>query len=1046
MENDKEMIAEFVSEAKEHLETIEEDFLRLERQKDNPDRKLIDKVFRAVHSIKGASGFMGLYKIGDLAHVMETLLSMIRAEELRPESEIVDALLAGADLLATMLDDVDHSNEMDIARVHDRLSDMLELSPKAKTELNTAVKLSGKEGKDIGFDINEFTLKNIPPNMSLYVLKYDLTELAGSENKSPLVLIKELLSTGEIIDAKIDISFNDLHAGLPDAPLMYEVLYATILFPEDIQEVTGLPSSRIIHVSQDQFKKGVTGAQDLTDDEELSADSFQIPDSDVPVPDAETVSSERSSHLADIHSQLPNAEVHTPASPEFQTEDPAENSASSFTDTECEPKTGVDMSSTIRIHVDILDKLMMLAGELVLVRNQQLLFADTSDSLSRSVVQRLDIVTSELQETIMRTRMQPIGKIFGKFPRMVRDIAKKQGKQIKLTVRGSEVELDKTILESLADPLTHLIRNCCDHGIELPAEREGFGKPEIGRIILSAYHEAGHINIEIKDDGKGIDPELIRRKALEKGLKTETELSHMNIKDILRLILLPGFTTAGQVTDLSGRGVGMDVVKNGIDKLGGSLDLDSAVGEGTAIYLRLPLTLAIIPCLIVVSGEYRYAIPQINLVELVCLYDEDVTAKIECADNQEVYRLRDRLLPMVRLSEVLARPEPFTEEVRAEITEKWSVVSCPWSPVTENEPLAMGHSLNFAVLKVGENRFGLIIDQVLGTEEIVVKPMHPSMKYLNIYSGATVMGDGKVALILDAEGIAAHAGVASDIRSEEEPADASQKDDNMQTVLLFKYGAKEQFAISLPLIRRIERISSAKTEHIGEREFITVSGVSTWILRPDQVLSVSEGVERDEMFLILPKYIRQPMGLLASELVDIEETAANLNVESYMEDGLLGTAVVRDHMTLFIDIYRLIEKAEPEWFAERRLETPPPDATKQVLLVEDASFFRQLIKGYLEADGYHVITAENGQIGLDRVNDTLLDLIISDIEMPVMDGWEFIKAVRKNGHQSDIPAVALTALDADKDREKALKCGFDRYEVKLDRERFLTTVAEILRV
>jgi two-component system chemotaxis sensor kinase CheA len=267
----------------------------------------------------------------------------------------------------------------------------------------------------------------------------------------------------------------------------------------------------------------------------------------------------------------------------------------------------------------------------------------------------------------------------------------------------------------------------------------------------------------------------------------------------------------------------------------------------------------------------------------------------------------------------------------------------------------------------------------------------------------------------------------------------------MQTVLLFKYGSKEQFAMSLPLIRRIERISPSKTEHIGEREFITVSGVSTWILRPDQVLSVSEGVERDEMFLILPKYIRQPMGLLASELIDIEETAVDLNVESYMEDGLLGTAVVHDHMTLFIDIYRLIEKAEPEWFAERRMETPPPEATKQVLLVEDASFFRQLIKGYLEADGYYVITAENGQIGLDRVNDTALDLIISDIEMPVMDGWEFIKAVRKNGHQSDIPAVALTALDADKDREKALKCGFDRYEVKLDRERFLITVAELLR-
>ncbi|QTA90487.1 hybrid sensor histidine kinase/response regulator [Desulfonema magnum] len=1025
MENDTEMIDDFVTEAKEHLDTIEEDLLNLEKQKDNPDRKLVDKVFRAIHSIKGASGFLGLRKIGDLAHVMETLLSMMRAGELRPESEFIDALLSGADILATMVDDVRHSNEVDITTVHERLSGMLDLSPKVKSELNTAVKLSCSEGNEISFDINEFTLKNIPSNMSLYVLRYDLTELARHENKGPLVLIRELLSTGDIIDAKIDVPSYDLREGLPKEHLLYEVLYATILFPDDIQEVTGLKSDQILHVRRDGLRKTVPSPQLQEPDSEP-----EIPDAEPEIPDAESEIPDSSSPCQEPRISAQNYRA-SELSPEIETEnrEPARGKPVSPS------KSCVNLSRTLRIDVDVLDKLMMLAGELVLVRNQQLLFAETSAALSRSAVQRLDIVTTELQETIMRTRMQPIGKLFGKLPRLVRDFGKKHGKQIKLSISGSDVELDKTILEFLADPLTHLIRNCCDHAIESPEKRIRAKKPEAGCISLSAYHEAGHINIDIRDDGRGIDPDLIRKKAMENQIKTKDELERMSNKDILRLVLLPGFSTTDKVTDLSGRGVGMDVVKTGIDKLGGTLDLESTTGKGTEIHLRLPLTLAIIPCLVVVEGENRYAIPQINLVELVCLYDKDVTTKIECTENQEIYRLRDRLLPMIRFSEVLARPTMFTHKAKAEITEKYR------NQLTDNVP----ESLSFAVLKVGNLCFGLIIDRVLGTEEIVVKPMHPAVKSLSIYSGATIMGDGKVALILDVEGIAAYAGIITDNSAEEARTNKMKSDENLQTVLLFKYGEKEQFAMSLPLIRRIERISISDIEYIGEKEFVTINGISTWILRPDKVLTVSPGAERDDMFLIIPKYIRQPMGLLASELVDIQEASVELNVESYMEDGLLGTSVVRDHMTLFIDIYRLIEKAEPEWFDERRTENPPPDAIKQVLLVEDASFFRQLIKGYLKADGYKVITAENGQAGLDRMNETQFDLIVSDIEMPVMDGWDFMENVRKNEQKNHIPAVALTALDAEKDREKAIKCGYDRYEIKLDRERFLTTVAEMLK-
>jgi len=870
--NDPELIESFIAEAKEHLDTVEDDFLNLEKQRDNPDRALLDKVFRAIHSVKGAAGFLGLSNMTGLAHVMETLLTRMRAGEILPESEYIDALLEGVDLLTVMLDDVKNSNEVDITGVHDRLSCLLD---------------------------------------------HDLSRRHPIHERPATDLIDRIC----VLD-----------------------------------------------------------------------------------------------------------------------------------------KSAVDFGSTIRIPVDILDKLMVQAGELVLVRNQHLLSVDDSDSVTRSISHRLDLVTSELQETIISTRMQPIGRIFGKFPRIVRELGKNLGKQIQITITGHDAELDKTILESLADPMTHIIRNCCGHGVETPEERMRAGKPKSGNITLAAYHEAGRVNIEITDDGRGIDPELIRKKVLEKNLKTEAELEQMSDKEILHLIFLPGFTTTDEASDVSGRGVGMDVVKNGIEKLGGSFDLDSTVDKGTTIHLRLPLTLAIIPCLLVTVGKDLYAIPQTSLEELVCLYDKDIKTKMECADDQEIYRLRDRLLPIARLSEVMGRPKRFTREVRAEIAKAYQKrQEKAWqefiSAGGEENGSQFTQSLNIAVLKAGSSRYGLIVDQILGTEEIVVKPMHWAVKSLGIYSGATIMGNGKVALILDVEGIARHAGIMLDGRIDIAPEELGKtiRDEDLQTVLLFRSGEKEQFAMSLPLIRRIEPISMSDIEKIGEREYITVDGKSTLVLRLDQVLDVTPVVEKEEMYMILPRHIKRPVGLLISRLIDIEETAVELDVESFPADGLLGTGIIRELMTLFIDIYRIVEIIEPEWFADRRMGLfgkagPPPESAKKILLLEDISFFRHLIKGYLEADGYKVITAENGRVGLDHIDATQFDLIVSDLEMPTMNGWDFLKHVRQDTHQKYTPAMALTALDSEKDRKRAMDCGFDRYELKLDRERFLTTVAELLGV
>ncbi len=1009
IEFDQELLDDFVAESREHLETIEEDFLTLEKQKDNPDQELVNKVFRAIHTIKGCAGFVGMKKINELAHVMETLLSMIRNDEIKPELKFVDPLLKGVDCLNSMLDNPISSNDMDISEIYGILSGLLstEAPTQVKKDLNETKPLEDLKGVDIGFEVTEFTLKNIPEDEFLYTLKYDLIEFTKEGGKNPMALIKKLMSIGDIVDAKIETPADDLYAGLPIGPLLYDVLFSTKIAPDKIAEAVELTQSNVSQVKRANI---------------------------APTENVEEEKPEAAPEKTAIKEDEPKAPAMTTV-----VEKPVDANSAKPAPTSGGGERG---GGTIRINVDILEQLMMLAGELVLVRNQQLINVDKSDPTARTIVQRLDIVTSELQESIMRTRMQPIGNVLNKFTRIARDLGNKLGKKISIEITGAEVELDKTILESLADPLTHLVRNCCDHGIESPEDRKAKGKPEAGHIELKAYHEGGQINIEINDNGKGINPQIIMKKALEKKLKTEAEIAQMNDKEITALILLPGFSTAEQISDVSGRGVGMDVVKSNIEKLGGTIDIESVEGEGTKMHLRLPLTLAIIPCLIVMVGDYRYAIPQVNLIELMCLYDNEARTKIECAGNNEVYRLRDTLLPMVRLAEVLKRPAPFTEDVRAEITETYRKEQ--EEKLKNNE---ISQSLNFTVLKIGNRRFGLIVDRVLGTEEIVVKPMHPALKSLGCYSGATVMGDGKVALILDVDGISRHACI--DLNGSAK--DASATDDNIDeneshTVLLFKNGPKEQFAVPLPLIRRIERIDVSNIEQIGDKNFITIDGVSTLVIRMDNVLSVSPCVEKKEMHLLLPKHTSKPFGILISKLVDITETPMKLNEDSYIEEGLLGSLIVQDRLTLFVDIYGLVEKAEPAWFKDKELvDNKGFTANKnRILLLEDTPFFRQLMKGYLVTEGFDVVTADDGQAGLARFNENDFDLIVSDIEMPIMDGLSFIKNVRNGNRNNKIPAIAVTALDSDEDRKAAKESGFDRYETKFNKETFLATIKTVL--
>ncbi|KPA19319.1 chemotaxis protein CheA [Candidatus Magnetomorum sp. HK-1] len=1021
------LLNEFVIESKEHLKTIEDDFLNMEKNMDNLDPSIIDRVFRSVHTIKGSSGFLALTNIKELAHTIETFLSMIRAGEIKSEPIFIDALLSGVDYLNVMLDDIENSNNIDISEILNRLNTLLEktIPSETKKALDTSVELSNIHGEPItDLNLNEFTMKNLTKDILLYILKFDLIEIATKDNKSPVKLIKLLLKNGEILDAKIDTPADDMRFGIPDEPLLYEVLYSTSIDYNDLCNLVKLDNENIIRVSTENFTQ------------------------------KETVSSIEHKTVSKKSNNLPLKNL----SESLKCPDPILQSL-------LPTKLSSDANRTIRVNVNIIDKLMILAGEFVLVRNQKLLSMDNSDATSRSIAQRLDNITTELQETVMQTRMQSIENIFGKFPRIVHELGEKLNKKIKISISGKEVELDKTILESLTDPLTHIIRNSCDHGIEMPEDRLKAGKLKQANIFLSAYHEAGQITIMIKDDGKGIDPEKIKKVILEKALKTNAELENMTDKEIISLILLPGFSTAKEVSDLSGRGVGMDVVKTSIEKLGGNIDIDSEVGKGTSLYLRLPLTLAIIPSLIVKVLGFRFAIPQNNVEEVVSLYDIDTIMKIEYAADNEVFRLRDKLLNMVRLEDLLLTPEKFTKEIKSKIKKHYR-------NIRDNE-LQKYHkdkdkwkeknftkSLCFAVLKLGERQFGLIVDSVIGAEEIVVKSMHPALNSLRIYAGATVMGDGKVALIMDVAGIAEHAGILFDSHSDESMIneEVSIHEEESQTVLLFKYGKKEQFAMPLPLIKRIEHIQTSKIEEIGDKEFITIDNVSTLIIRLDKVLNVSKTNDSKEMFLILPKHIERPHGLMISSIVGIKETSLNLNTESYKQEGILGTNIIDDHMTLFIDIVRLIEISENDSIdnlTQNPISTTTTTITtlsnndtknkgKKILLVEDSIFMQKLIKGYLEEASYGVKTANNGKEALEWLNSSDFDLMISDISMPEMDGITLINKIRNESSMPDIPVIALSSLDSQADIEKAKNAGFDEYEVKINRKRLIKNVEKLL--
>jgi len=593
------------------------------------------------------------------------------------------------------------------------------------------------------------------------------------------------------------------------------------------------------------------------------------------------------------------------------------------------PRAAPVSDSAIRVDVGLLDKLMTLVGELVLARNQIMQFSTSQeDGAFLGTVQRLNLLTTELQANVMKTRMQPIGNIWSKYPRLVRDLAAACSKQVRIRMDGQDTELDKTIVEAIRDPLTHLVRNAIDHGIELPVLRAAQGKAPEGRLVLHAFHEGGKVLIEISDDGAGIDPQRIRDKALQLKLIAPEQADRLNERELLNLVFLPGFSTNDRITQLSGRGVGLDVVRTNIEKIGGTVNIESRPGRGTTVKMKIPLTLAIIPALTVTSGGDRYAIPQVNLLELVRLEGEQALRGIEKIHGAPVYRLRGNLLPLVYLNQQLQ-------------------VEAPGSSANHSE-------INIVVLQADDRQLGLVVDAIHDTEEIVVKPLQKQLKGIPVFAGATIMGDGKVALILDVVGLAQQANVVSGVRERalnEKAASAAEPAGDRETVLLLAGPDGGRMAIPLAQVARLEEVPRSSLERVGSQDVIQYRDEILPLIHVSRVLRQrrlrrngrngprrkeleervrAETAGSDTLQVVVCAGRAQRVGLVVHQILDIVEETVSVRSRAN-RPGVLFTAVLQERVTEFLDVEGIIRSGDPDFFedAEPRVTgvSPVPSNT-----------------------------------------------------------------------------------------------------------------------
>jgi two-component system chemotaxis sensor kinase CheA len=1075
---DQEILQTFVEESREHLADVESELLKAEASPGQTPAEVINQVFRCVHSIKGGAGFLGLERIKELSHQLENVVGLMREGHLAPSSQTITVLLLATDRLRELVEDVDHSNLMEIAPMLAALQEVLAPAPTPEpepaagqaaapetepappdgpaTETGGTLEVSAPGGQvRLLAPLTPLALE-LETGSYIYLVEFnpaDDPRLAGQDAAQVLP---------DIAQGGVILAVSDATAG-PGAPdLPGGILFASVLDPDIIPGLLPV-ENRFIHNLTGELRDRI-------------AELGPGPQEEAPAPEAalpEEAAAPLTPNLIDLAAQdrppRPNPEK-TPAAPGVSEPEATPQAA--------EKGYG---GASLRVHVSLLDRLMTLAGELVLGRNQLLQTLNSQDIQAvRNVAQKVNLVTSELQETVMLTRMQPVSLVFNKFPRVVRDLARSLGKEVALVLEGEEVELDKTIIEGLHDPLTHLVRNAVDHGIEPPQVRRQAGKRATGQLLLKAYHQAGQVILEIRDDGKGLDHVKLGEAAVAKGWLTVEQNRSMSEAERLNLVFLPGFSTAEKVTEVSGRGVGLDVVKSNLDKVGGQVEIDSRVGEGTTFIIKLPLTLAIIPSLIVSTAGERFAIPQVNVQELLRVPATQVRDRLETVGDAVVVRLRGQLLPLLPLAEVMglvscyldlhdhalkpdrrhnladrrsrANPAPGEESDSPPPPE---AAQAPESWENQRQGLDRRYhaasALCIAVVGAGPLRYGLVVDTFHGAEEIVFKPLGSHHKSCRTCAGATIMGDGRVALVLDIANLAALAGLTSLAgtgRAEElDRQAAAQKLADVQSLLLFHQAEAEIFAVPLFLVQRLEKIKAGAVETLGGQKVIQHQGGSLPIFALDDALQTSPLNGREDLLVIVLNAGGREVGLLAAPPVDTVEMSLEMDSQTLKQTGVMGSAIIHGRTTLLLDIYEFLEQLKPDWFKDRPRVPETSGQAPLILLAEDSTFFRGQVKRFLSETGYQVADAEDGLAAWELLqkHGDKVQLVVTDIEMPNLDGLGLTARIRADQRFRHLPIIAVTSLAGEEDEARGRQAGVDDYQIKLDREQLLAKVGEFLK-
>jgi two-component system, chemotaxis family, sensor kinase CheA len=900
------LLREFLTETSESLDTVDNQLVRFEQDPNNA--KILDNIFRLVHTIKGTCGFLGLPRLEALAHAGETLMGKFR-----------DGMPVTAEAVSLILSSIDRIKEI----------------------------LSGLEA----------------------------TEAEPEGNDQDLIVkLQQMVERGM---AAMSASAAPIAPAAAAAPVKPAIEQGTLV-PQILER-----QLRPGEVSLDELER-----------------AFRETVIEVAPPPAPVAPPAPPKQAAPAPKAAPAAPTAKPA---------VARPARSMIEEVLEADKVANQS--IRVNVDTLEHLMTMVSELVLTRNQLLEISRRNEDTEFKVpLQRLSNVTAELQEGVMKTRMQPIGNAWQKLPRIVRDLSGELHKQIELEMHGADTELDRQVLDLIKDPLTHMVRNSADHGLETPAERAAAGKPEQGTIRLSAYHEGGHIIICIADNGRGLNTEKIKAKAISSGLVTDAELEKLTEAQIHRFIFAPGFSTAAAVTSVSGRGVGMDVVRTNIDQIGGTIDIKSVAGEGSSVTIKIPLTLAIVSALIVEAGGDRFAIPQLAVVELVRARANS-EHRIERIKDTAVLRLRNKLLPLMHLKKLLKIDDGSSSD-------------------PENGFIV--------VTQVGSQTFGIVVDGVFHTEEIVVKPMSTKLRHIDMFSGNTILGDGAVIMIIDPNGIARALGAAGSASHEinENAAARAASAEQLTSLLVFRAGSAQPKAVPLGLVTRLEEIAVDKIELSNGRYMVQYRDQLMPLV---QMKGVSVQTSGSQPILVFADDQRS-MGLVVDEIIDIVEEKLNIEVAG-SSDGILGSAVIKGQATEVIDVGHFLPMAFADWFTRKEMKESA--SAQSVLLVDDSAFFRNMLAPVLKAAGYKVRVAPNAQEGLVALRSgQSFDVVLTDIEMPDMNGFEFAEVIRADAHLSLMPIIALSSMVSPAAIERGRQAGFHDYVAKFDRPGLIAALKE----